>query len=180
MREIKFRAWDKKQQKFVDDEQIKKNFNQYYKQPNSVIMQFTGLHDKNGWEVYEGDIVKFSYDNSIHQIHQGCEWISAIKFEDGVFTVDILHKKQNKNPDKWDQKHDWIESRWWSTKVGYGEYGRWNCPRVPLTEMDTLFESYEKYKKAEEKCNKYPERVINVEVIGNIYENPELLKKEAW
>ena len=84
MREIKFRAWDKKQQKFVDDKQIKKNFNQYYKQPNSVIMQFTGLKDENGIEIYEGDILE-CYDSLT-----GSTFTGVVKFANGSFMVDSV------------------------------------------------------------------------------------------
>jgi uncharacterized phage protein (TIGR01671 family) len=61
-REIKFRAWNKysKPNKMVQPKEgdfigwhAPSNWNECYE-----VMQFTGLKDKNGKEIYEGDIVK--------------------------------------------------------------------------------------------------------------------------
>lgn len=73
MREIKFRAWDKTNKKMLyPDEQNAKEWRKSVILPdrggslsNGVLwesdryplMQFTGLKDKNGKEIYEGDIV---------------------------------------------------------------------------------------------------------------------------
>lgn len=54
MREIKFRAWDHEIGVMADD--VHSKYGATYK--SATLMQFTGLLDKNGKEIYEGDIVE--------------------------------------------------------------------------------------------------------------------------
>ena len=130
MRDIKFRAWYKEKNIMVYDNEddtygywdgccnsnvgmvnsILKS--KYYE--NYEFMQYTGLKDKNGKEIYEGDILRYSYN------------ISQIEDENYLVRQNICGWEMRKNK-----------------------------------------------KKRGQRSFRFAEKM---EVIGNIYENPELLE----
>jgi len=72
MREIKFRAWDESI-KAMDVHLGLITSNLYYEEVIQIktLMQYTGLKDKNGREIYEGDIVENKYRHKVEFI-TGC------------------------------------------------------------------------------------------------------------
>ena len=71
MREIKFRAWDKINKNMIYDRTgtIDQTFFAYNDLPKGwELMQYTGLKDKNGKEIYEGDICKIEQLEGLHKV----------------------------------------------------------------------------------------------------------------
>src|SRR5260221_6486985 len=117
MREIKFRAWLPEAELMAYD--VSFDASSGWANGNGVTyLQYTGLKDNNGKEIYEGDIVR-DYNHG-----QAEKWWGAVVWQQVGFQVSY-HKPSNKT---------WTDL--------------------------TIF--------AEDKTTKW-------EVIGNIYENKELL-----
>jgi len=96
--EIKFRAWNsmaKKMLHFGNPIGIMDNEDRYgtffeslegkmYCGGNYELMQFTGLEDKNGKEIYEGDIIRYSLDT----FGQKGTFICSVMFDRGQFRTE--------------------------------------------------------------------------------------------
>lgn len=138
MRDIKFRAWDKIENKmwypdairFDLDKPLNMKSNEIggwvtffeHEGLHDPIMQYTNIKDKNGKEIYEGDIIQNGYEGG--EVY--------FKESEARFNVKVLpslvHESKRNNLSYW---HGILSFLWHNGKF---------------------------------------------EIIGNIYENPELLK----
>ena len=71
-REIKFRAWHDSTKEMYKDVHTKSSFYELFDNSLYELMQYTGLKDKNGREIYEGDILDNHYRVEWNQLH--CGW----------------------------------------------------------------------------------------------------------
>lgn len=121
MRDIKFRAWCETEKHMYNwNNLLNQNLKNIFTITKSCgynLMQYTGLKDKNGKEIYEGDIIEWT-------THSGHKYKFSVKYSNKYAQYIIVN-----------------------TKGISMEY-------EPLGDFE------------------------NIEVIGNIYNNPELLEEK--
>jgi len=80
MRSIKFRAWDSDEKVMLVDwrECYDWTINRAFSDTEYKIMQYTGLKDRNGKEIYEGDIIERQeypyYNNGLRNYLSVVDW----------------------------------------------------------------------------------------------------------
>ena len=104
MREIKFRAWDKENEKMMKVSSLHLENKEISVKENGTfrlfrmqdLMQFTGVKDKNGKEIYENDLISCNkYKNIVVFFENGCFKVKYSKNDttNVTYTLDTFLEK---------------------------------------------------------------------------------------
>lgn len=98
-REIKFMAWDDKEKKWVNPDDIWMTlegdiYSGVSRVNNIILVQYVGLKDSKGVEIYEGDIFECDVGDDYPQMQN-----FVVLFRDGAFRCYLsLHKNAGWEP----------------------------------------------------------------------------------
>lgn len=132
MREIKFRAWDneckeKGLEMYSWKEILEVDMNDLFKDPRFRLMQYIGVEDDNGKEIYEGDICRLRLEDDDQEL------------KDAIVLITYNE-----------------------------ELAKFGWPSIMGADENVYFVGFDNF-------DGYN---FEIEIIGNIYENPELLEEE--